>query len=135
MTVPPPPPSHIPPTGPPPPGPYGYGYGATPPPGVPWQPVVRPPLSGMAVASLVLSLLVCLAPVGLVLGIVALVRIPRNGKRGKGLAVAGTAVGASVVALSVLLVAVGGARFSTWTVDGGRAAGGGGGHPVRAAGR
>ncbi|CAO0836308.1 membrane protein [Streptomyces microflavus] len=122
MTVPPPPPSHIPPTGPLPPGPYGYGYGATAPPGVPWQPVVRPPLSGMAVASLVLSLLVCLAPVGLVLGIVALVRIPRNGKRGKGLAVAGTAVGASVVALSVLLVAVGGARFSTWTVDGPREA-------------
>lgn len=101
MTVSPPPPSHIPPSGPPPPGPYGYG--ATPPPGVPWQPVVHPPLSGMAVASLVLSLPVCLAPVGLVLGIVALVRIPRNGKRGKGLAVAGTAVGASVVALSVLL--------------------------------
>ncbi|MFD5902723.1 hypothetical protein ACFWHG_14590 [Streptomyces microflavus] len=84
MTVRPPPPSHIPPTGPPPHGPYGYGfgYGATPLPGVPWQPVVHPPLSGMTVASLVLSLLVCLAPVGLVLGIVTLVRIPRNGKRG-----------------------------------------------------
>ncbi|MEW2071110.1 DUF4190 domain-containing protein [Streptomyces sp. NPDC007346] len=80
--------------------------------------MVHPPLSAMAVASLVLSLLVCLAPVGLVLGVVALVRIPRNGKRGKGLAVAGTSVGGAVVALSVLLAVVGGARFTTWTVDG-----------------
>ncbi|MYR95237.1 DUF4190 domain-containing protein [Streptomyces sp. SID4937] len=126
MTVPPPPPSPIPPPGPPSYGPYGPPPPGAPGPGPygqppgPWQPVVHPPLSAMAVASLVLSLLVCLAPVGLVLGIVALVRIPRNGKRGKGLAVAGTAVGGTVVALSVLLVVVGGARFDTWTVDGPR---------------
>ncbi|MFE2290244.1 DUF4190 domain-containing protein [Streptomyces sp. NPDC059452] len=68
--------------------------------------------------SLVLSLLICLAPVGLVLGIVALVRIPRNGKRGKGLAIAGTSVGGAVVALSLLLVAFGDARFTAWTTDG-----------------
>ncbi|MFF9634294.1 DUF4190 domain-containing protein [Streptomyces bacillaris] len=130
MTVPPPPPSSIPPVPPPPPpppghpghpvpGPYGYGPQL---PGGPWQPVAHRPLSGMAVASLVLSLLVCLAPVGLVLGIVALVRIPRTGKRGKGLAVAGTAVGGALVALSVLLMAIGGARFDAWTVDGPRGA-------------
>lgn len=77
------------------------------------------PLSGLAVASLVLSLLVCLAPLGLVLGIVALVRIPGNGKRGKGLAVAGTAVGGAVVALATLLLMVGGARFDVWTEEGG----------------
>ncbi|MFH9366542.1 DUF4190 domain-containing protein [Streptomyces anulatus] len=79
----------------------------------------QPPLSGLAVASLVLSLLVCLAPLGLVLGIVALVRISGNGKRGKGLAVAGTAVGGAVVALATLLLVVGGARFDVWTEEGG----------------
>ncbi|MEV6434473.1 DUF4190 domain-containing protein [Streptomyces anulatus] len=85
----------------------------------PGQPAPQPPLSGLAVASLVLSLLVCLAPLGLVLGIVALVRIPGNGKRGKGLAVAGTAVGGAVVALATLLLVVGGARFDAWTEEGG----------------
>ncbi|MFC8623983.1 DUF4190 domain-containing protein [Streptomyces anulatus] len=93
-------------------GPYG-----------PWQPAPRPPLSGLAVASLVLSLLICLAPLGLVLGIVALVRIPGNGKRGKGLAVAGTAVGGAVVALATLLLVVGGVRFDAWTTEGGEAFG------------
>ncbi|MFJ1592961.1 DUF4190 domain-containing protein [Kitasatospora albolonga] len=80
--------------------------------------MARPPLSGLAVASLVLSLLIFLAPVGLILGVIALVRIPRTGRRGKGLAIAGTAVGGAVVALSLLLVAFGGARFSAWTTDG-----------------
>ncbi len=56
---------------------------------------------------------------GLVLGIVALVRIPRNGKRGKGLAIAGTAVGGAVVALAALLLVIGGVRFSAWTVEDG----------------
>ncbi|WNF29189.1 DUF4190 domain-containing protein [Streptomyces sp. C11-1] len=106
MTVPPPPHSPVPPA-PPAAGPHG-----------PWQPVPRQPLSGLAVASLVLSLLVCLAPVGLVLGIVALVRLPRTGRRGKGLAVAGTAVGGAVVALSALLLVVGGVRFTAWTGEG-----------------
>ncbi|MFJ5045324.1 DUF4190 domain-containing protein [Streptomyces sp. NPDC088719] len=78
-----------------------------------------PPLSGLAVASLVLSLLVCLAPLGLVLGIVALVRIPRTGRRGKGLAIAGTAVGGVVVVLTALLLVIGGARFTAWTEEGG----------------
>ncbi|MEU4177648.1 DUF4190 domain-containing protein [Streptomyces sp. NPDC026589] len=114
MTVPPPPSSSTA-SGPPAPdlapavGPYGpLGVGAP-----------QPPLSGLAVASLVLSLLVCLAPLGLVLGIVALVRIPGNGKRGKGRAVAGTAVGGAVVALTALLLVIGGVRFTAWTEEGG----------------
>ncbi|MBW3705031.1 DUF4190 domain-containing protein [Streptomyces griseus] len=108
MTVPPPPSPE--PAGPPSSpavGPYGPGGGRVP----------QPPLSGLAVASLVLSSLVCLAPLGLVLGIVALVRIPGNGRRGKGIAVAGTAVGGAVVALATLLLVVGGARFDTWTEE------------------
>ncbi|MFE2290243.1 DUF4190 domain-containing protein [Streptomyces sp. NPDC059452] len=78
------------------------------------QPAGRPPLSGLAVASLVLSLLICLAPVGLVLGIVALVRIPRNGKRGKGLAIAGTSVGGAVAGLAALLLVIGGGPLTAW---------------------
>lgn len=116
MTVPPPPP----PQGPP--GPPSYPGVPTSPaagPYGPWQPAPQPPLSGLAVASLVLSLLICLAPLGLVLGVVALVRIPGNGKRGKGLAVAGTAVGGAVVAVSVLLLVIGGVRFDAWTTEGG----------------
>ncbi|MFD5347238.1 DUF4190 domain-containing protein, partial [Streptomyces anulatus] len=68
-------------------GPYGPG-----------QPAPQPPLSGVAVASLVLSLLVCLAPLGLVLGIVALVRIPGNGQRRQGHSRCGAAGGGGVVA-------------------------------------
>ncbi|MFI1934750.1 DUF4190 domain-containing protein [Streptomyces sp. NPDC020330] len=84
----------------------------------PVQPDAPAPLSGFAVASLVLSLLICLAPLGLVLGIVALVRISRSGERGKGLAVAGTAVGGVVVVLTALLLVIGGARFSAWAGEG-----------------
>ncbi|MFJ9107069.1 DUF4190 domain-containing protein [Streptomyces sp. NPDC102283] len=101
-----------PPSGPPAPappaGPYGPGGAGAP----------RPPLSGLAVGSLVLSSLVCLAPLGLVLGIVALVRIPRTGRRGKGLAIAGTGVGGVLVVLTALLLVIGGARFTVWTEEG-----------------
>lgn len=71
------------------------------------------PVDGFAVASLVVSL-VCLAPLGLVFGIVALVRISRRGGRGKGLAVAGIAVSGAVLLLALLVMA-GALRFTAWT--------------------
>ncbi|MCX4964475.1 septum formation family protein [Streptomyces sp. NBC_00654] len=108
-----PPPSY--PRPPSPQGPYGS-----------WQqPVPQQPLSGLAVTSLVLSLLVCLAPLGLIAGIVALVRIPRNGRRGKGLAVAGVVVGAVVTALAAFLTVIGGVRFYAWESEGGSTRGAG----------
>ncbi|MEV3949830.1 DUF4190 domain-containing protein [Streptomyces halstedii] len=90
------------------------------------QMVPAPPVSGLAIASLVLSL-VCLAPLGLVFGIIALVRIPRRGERGKGLAVAGIAVSGTVLLLA-LLAMTGALRFSVWSAGsaGGPVRGGGG---------
>nr|WSS66307.1 DUF4190 domain-containing protein [Streptomyces sp. NBC_01177]WSS73274.1 DUF4190 domain-containing protein [Streptomyces sp. NBC_01175] len=72
-----------------------------------------PPVDGFAVASLVVAL-VCLAPLGLVFGIIALVRISRRGGRGKGLAVTGIAVSGAVLLLALLVMA-GALRFSAWT--------------------
>ncbi|WP_329422762.1 DUF4190 domain-containing protein [Streptomyces sp. NBC_01693] len=70
-------------------------------------------VSGFAIASLVLSL-ACLAPLGLIFGIIALVRISQHRERGRGLAVAGIAV-SSVVLLFSLLVMVGALHFSVWS--------------------
>jgi hypothetical protein len=60
---------------------------------------------GLAVAALVTGLL--LPPVGAVLGPVALRRLERTGRRGRGYAAAGTMVGGIVTALAVLVVALG----------------------------
>jgi len=66
-----------------------------------------PRTSGLAVASLVLSLLCVFAPVGLVLGIIALVQMSnrRNQLTGSGFAIAGICVGAviTLVGLPILL--------------------------------
>ncbi|MDT0430045.1 MULTISPECIES: DUF4190 domain-containing protein [Streptomyces] len=84
------------------------------PPAVPGpQMVSSAPVSGFAIASLVCSL-VCLAPLGLVFGIIALVRTSRRGERGKGLAVAGVAVSGAVLVLAFLML-VGALRFSAWS--------------------
>ncbi|OKJ93438.1 hypothetical protein AMK26_33580 [Streptomyces sp. CB03234] len=62
-------------------------------------------LNAFAVAALVTSLL-CLAPLGVVFGIVALVQISRRAQRGKGLAVAGVAVSGAVLLLLGIAAAV-----------------------------
>jgi hypothetical protein len=100
------------------PSPYGAAptYGAPggfptygpPPPGY-----AAPRTNGMAIASLATSLSALFigisAPVGLVLGIVALRQIRRDGTLGRGLAVAGTAIGGCLtfvgLAFTVFLVA------------------------------
>ncbi|MGV8966370.1 MAG: DUF4190 domain-containing protein [Cellulomonas sp.] len=70
--------------------PYNYAYG-------PGNSSAAQGTSGLAIASLVTSLVGFLlpitAPVGLVLGIVALGKINRDGNQGRGLAIAGIAVG------------------------------------------
>ncbi|MDG4857002.1 DUF4190 domain-containing protein [Streptomyces sp. T-3] len=73
-----------------------------PPPGGPQQRTQN----GLAIASFVLSL-VCFAPVGLVLGIVALRQIARRGQRGKGLAIAGVVISSVSLVLAAVLVVVG----------------------------
>jgi hypothetical protein len=77
----------------------------------------RPPLNGLAIASLVLALMVVFAPLGLSFGIIALVQISRRGQRGRGLAIAGVVV-SSVVLLIALAILTGVLRFSVWTVSG-----------------
>lgn len=80
--------------------------------GPPTPPLTPAPLApapvgtdGLAVAALVTSLL--LPPVGAVLGPVALRRLERTGRRGRGYAAAGTVIGGIVTALAVLVVALG----------------------------
>jgi hypothetical protein len=69
-------------------------------------------LNPFAVTALVTSLL-CLAPLGLVFGIVALVQIARRGQRGKGLAIAGVTVSGAVLLLAGIAAAV--VDFRVWT--------------------
>nr|WP_240529840.1 DUF4190 domain-containing protein [Streptomyces mangrovisoli] len=90
-----------------PPAPYG------PMPYQPWtqgySPYATPaPVSGVAIASLVLGLLCCLPGVGLVLGVIALVQIRRTGKRGTAMAVTGTVLSSLGLAVWLLMLASGG---------------------------
>ncbi|WP_247695726.1 DUF4190 domain-containing protein [Streptomyces sp. B93] len=82
-----------------------------------WPPVppapAPAPLNAFAVVALVTSL-VCLAPLGLVFGIVALRQISRRGERGKGLAVAGLSVSGAVLLLAAVLVPA--LDLKVWTV-------------------
>ncbi len=116
---PPPPAPYPPPAGQNPPASYGYsGYGVPSGPGT----------NGLAIASLstsigaaVLAVITCglgvvIAPVGAVLGHVALSQIKRTGQGGQGAAMAGVIVGWALTALAVLgvvLVIVIGASGST----------------------
>ena len=62
------------------------------------KPPARPPLNGFAVAALIVGLIGGIG-ISIVLGVVALLQIPRKGQRGKPLAIAG-------IALSVVWVLV-----------------------------
>jgi Domain of unknown function (DUF4190) len=64
-----------------------------------------PTTNGMAIASLITSL-VCCGPLGLIFGLIALNQINNSGGRmgGKGLAIAGIAVGAVGILVSILLL-------------------------------
>ncbi len=97
----------------PPSAPSGYagspGYGAYPPPyGSTYTPPPR--TNGLALASMIVSiasLVVCAGfpgIVGLVLGIVALNQVMRDGTRGRGFAVTGIVVGAVCTAFAMLIV-------------------------------
>jgi len=72
----------------------------------PVSPAAPAKTSGMAVASLVLGVLGCTSPVGLILGFVALKKINASQGRlgGRGLALAGVIVSGCMLALAVLAV-------------------------------
>nr|WSW43891.1 DUF4190 domain-containing protein [Streptomyces sp. NBC_01001] len=66
----------------------------------PQQAYREPALNGFALASLLVGLL-CVPPLGVVFGIVALVQIARRGERGRALAIAGLAVSLAMTAAVV----------------------------------
>ncbi|MFE7381404.1 DUF4190 domain-containing protein [Streptomyces zhihengii] len=82
------------------PGPYGGGYP---------QPPQRQSYNGLSIASLVLGIVCCIPPLGLVLGLVALAQIRRTGRRGKGMAVSGIVLSSLSTLLLVVFFATGGA--------------------------
>ncbi|MFE4971831.1 DUF4190 domain-containing protein [Kitasatospora sp. NPDC056651] len=90
--------------------PPGHPYGPAPAPGMPFAAPGPAPTNGLAVGSLVTGLLL-VAPVALVLGIVALVQINRRKERGSGLAVTGLVLG--TIGTLLLVLGLGAADFSS----------------------
>ncbi|MEU4351225.1 DUF4190 domain-containing protein [Streptomyces sp. NPDC023838] len=96
---------------PPPPGPHPgpqqpwYPYPAAYP--QPYPPLQAARTSGLAIASLVTGIVCCVPPLGLVLGVLALRRIRKQGQRGKGMAITGVVLSAISTVLAVVLVVTG----------------------------
>ncbi len=65
-------------------------------------------MNGLSVAALVLGIVCCLPPLGLVLGVIALSQIKKRGERGKGMAVAGVVLSSISTLLVALALATGG---------------------------
>ncbi|MGW0931774.1 DUF4190 domain-containing protein [Streptomyces sp. NPDC002644] len=78
--------------------PYGAPYGGFAP---------QPPVSGLAVTSLVFGVLCCVPLFGVIFGVAALVRMRKQPQRGKGLAIAGIALSAVGSILLALALATG----------------------------
>src|SRR5580693_3611048 len=89
----------------PPPPPGGYGYPSSPEDGYGYPPR-RAGMNGMAIASLVCSLLGWLCGIGPILGIIfgvlALNKIKETGQGGRGLAIAGIAIGAVLIVFGII---------------------------------
>ena len=98
-----PPPAYGPPGVPgPPPGAMGPGGFPMPPSGPGWgPPTAAAGFDGFAIAALVFGILPCV-PLGIIFGIIALVRIGKSGQRGKGLAIAGIVLASVWGALMVI---------------------------------
>ncbi|MBT2506170.1 DUF4190 domain-containing protein [Streptomyces sp. ISL-98] len=71
-------------------------------------PPQRPKTNGLAVAALVVGIVCCVPPLGLILGIIALSQIKKRGDSGKGMAIAGVVLSAISTLLVLLAVATGG---------------------------
>ncbi|GAA4803623.1 DUF4190 domain-containing protein [Nocardioides caeni] len=86
-------------------GGYGGGYGGGGYPG--GSDPIGPKTDGISIAALVLSFLCCLAPIGVILGIVGISRTKGGQRKGRGLAIAAIVVGILMSILVGVLVAVG----------------------------
>jgi Domain of unknown function (DUF4190) len=84
-----------------PPAGYGYGYG---------YPTAQGGTNGLAIAAMICGIcgFACLVPglVGIVLGIVSLPQIKRNGQSGRGMAIAGIVLGALWIVVTVVVFVV-----------------------------
>ncbi|WP_351226207.1 DUF4190 domain-containing protein [Streptomyces sp. NPDC002133] len=69
----------------------------------------RPSTNGFAIGSLVTGIVCCLPPLGLVLGVIALVQIRKKGQDGRGLAISGTVLSVISTMLMTVAFATGGA--------------------------
>ncbi|MEU0271045.1 DUF4190 domain-containing protein [Streptomyces sp. NPDC006307] len=88
---------------------YGIpGYGIPGAPG-PLPPPV-PPINGLSIASLIVGILCCVPPLGMILGAIALARIKKKGERGKGLAIGGMVMSLVGTLLVTAGIASGGFR-------------------------
>ncbi|MFF4184804.1 DUF4190 domain-containing protein [Streptomyces sp. NPDC001691] len=80
--------------------------------GGPWYPYPpapqRPPVSGLAIGSLVTGIVCCVPPLGLLLGALALGQIKKKGQRGKGMAVTGVVLSTISTLLLIVSIATGG---------------------------
>ncbi|MBT2390962.1 DUF4190 domain-containing protein [Streptomyces sp. ISL-1] len=78
-----------------------------------WQPypqyAPRPSVNGLSIASLVVGIVCCVPPLGLVLGLISLSQIKKRGERGKGMAIAGVVL--SSISTALVLVALAGGGF------------------------
>lgn len=79
-----------------------------PPYNAPYTPARPPSVNGLAIASLVLGIVCCIPPLGLILGLIALSQINRRGQRGKGMAIAGSILSGISTALLAVALATGG---------------------------
>ncbi|WP_262007200.1 DUF4190 domain-containing protein [Streptomyces sp. FIT100] len=92
-------------SGPYPPYPPYHPYGMPQPPyGMP----PRPATNGFAIGALVAGIVCCLPPLGLVLGLIALVQIRKKGEEGRGLAIAGAVLSVISTMLVTVALATGG---------------------------
>ncbi|MCT9091104.1 DUF4190 domain-containing protein [Streptomyces sp. ASQP_92] len=78
----------------------------------PWYPYPaapqRPPVSGLAIGSLIAGILCCIPPLGLILGAFALGQIKKKGQRGKGMAITGLVLSTISTVLLAVTIASGG---------------------------
>lgn len=123
---------------PPPPDPYGGSYGAQgnsgqEPPSIPYPDQYVPPYpyanpytayydpyaqrtpgtNGLAIASLICAFLV--PPLGIILGHISLSQIRRSGEEGRGVAIAGLAIGYALTALGLVVVVLMIALMAVWS--------------------
>ncbi|MFI1395225.1 DUF4190 domain-containing protein [Streptomyces sp. NPDC020681] len=73
-----------------------------------YQPPRPPSVNGLAITSLVLGIVCCIPPLGLILGLISLSQIKNRGQRGKGMAIAGVVLSGLSTTLLLIAIATGG---------------------------